>query len=70
MFRHRDHRHSTAAEARLCEASGVPAATPNRHDDPCVCGPYDRCWGVRVENARRETTRVAALRTLHRAYND
>lgn len=42
------------------------------HDSPCVCGTYDRCRGVRLEDARRVAHRgsTAAFRAMHRAYND
>jgi len=33
------------------------------HEDPCVCGAYNLCWGQRVRTAR-------SVRDLHRAYND
>ena len=70
-----DHRHDTVAEARSCEelqkAHYVPTTTvtenglrrPARHQDPCRCGPYDRCWEFRVATAR-------TWRDLFRSYCD
>lgn len=76
-FKHGDHKHSFASEARECERAAelraeglLEGAGLVTHDDPCRCGPYDRCWGVRVEDARRAPTHNAAIRALHRAYND
>lgn len=40
------------------------------HDEPCVCGPYDRCRGVRTLDAMAAPTKNAAIRARHRAYND
>lgn len=51
-------------------ATGRTVKVTSLHDDPCVCGPYDRCNGVRAEDARRAPTRNAAIRARHRAYND
>lgn len=39
---------------------------PSLHEPVCVCGPYDRCKGVREDDARRSGN----WRDLHRAYND
>jgi hypothetical protein len=69
------HQHETVAEARLCEqgrmttttvidkSDEVPVYREAHHQNPCVCGPYDRCWEMRVATAR-------TWRDLFRAYND
>lgn len=41
----------------------VTTQTRPEHEDPCRCGTYDRCWGVRVASATSQ-------RDLFRAYND
>lgn len=46
----------------------APAADPD-HDDPCVCGTYDRCKAQRARDARGLGA-GAAFRAMHRAYND
>lgn len=74
-----DHKHETAAEARLCEqgrqttttvtekdAEGVKTIREAKHQDPCVCGPYDMCREFRV--AKANTT--GNWRDEFRAYND
>lgn len=74
---HVEHKHETVAEARLCEQNretvttvyerpkegGMVTIREAKHQTPCVCGPYDRCWEFRVAGARSQ-------RDLHRAYND
>lgn len=70
--------HYSVAEVRECFLS-APSATVesepevmlNRfghpmHETPCVCGPYDRCRGVRAENAAASGN----WRDRFRAYND
>lgn len=44
----------------------APAAAPSLHDSPCVCGTYDRCKGVRAQDAARSGN----WRDQFRAYND
>jgi len=48
------------------------AAADALHSTPCVCGTYDRCPGVREQDARDAARygATAAFRAQHRAYND
>lgn len=39
-------------------------------ETPCRCGTYDRCLYQRQRDAARAPTHNAAIRALHRAYND
>lgn len=50
----------------------VHAKAESLHSTPCVCGTYDRCPGVREQDARDVAHRGAgaAFRAQHRAYND
>lgn len=61
-------------ERRLPSGAGMEIVrtfrAPIVHDTPCVCGAYDRCSGVRAEDARRAPTHNAAIRARNRAYND
>lgn len=74
-----DHKHETAEQARLCEqgretqttvmeegTDGLRVYREARHQTPCVCGPYDRCWEFRIATTRRSGN----WRDLYRAYND
>lgn len=79
MFKHGNHKHSKVSEARTCEKAKkvgliVKPAEEKKpvplHETPCRCSPYDRCWGVRVEDAKGANTSWEAIRRLHRAYND
>lgn len=44
----------------------APAIVTGSHDTPCVCGTYDRCKGIRRQDAIREGN----WRAEFRAYND
>lgn len=77
-FRHRDHKHDHAAEARVCEQAlrlleqslGATPAPEHGPGDPCGCGTYDRCHFQRLRDAAAAPTRNAAIRAYARAYND
>jgi hypothetical protein len=84
MFVHKregyvDHKHETAAQARLCEQDRTQAGTVKyrdedgmlnhreaRHQTPCVCSPYDRCAEVRQADAQFSGN----WRDRFRSYND
>lgn len=71
-------KHADARTVRLCAELSTPAPAPapepvrlNRfgnplHETPCVCGTYDRCSGVRAEDAAQSGN----WRDRFRAYND
>lgn len=42
---------------------GVEAASGPRHQSPCVCGTYNRCAGVRADDARRSGNWRDAVRS-------
>lgn len=54
----------------ICMACAITRSVEGEHDDPCVCGPYDRCRKQREKRAQAQATKPAALRELYRAYND
>lgn len=73
------HKHVTIAEARLCEQGrqtittikvrgddGIPVQREAQHENPCVCGVYDKCWEFR----QADFAGSGNMRDLFRAYND
>jgi hypothetical protein len=70
---HCKRRHWTVADVKACAGTTAPAPEVplNRfgnplHETPCVCGTYDRCSGVRAEDAAQSGN----WRDRFRAYND
>lgn len=69
---HCKNKHDTVAQVLECPERKNTARVPldriivGQHDSPCVCGPYDRCKGIRRQDAIRENN----WRAEFRAYND
>lgn len=57
---------TTGRTASIKKVAETPGPDMTDHDDPCVCGTYDRCKAQREADYRRS----GDWRDLHRAYND